>query len=76
MAWRRRRNVILKTGSPAILFLAWITRRYNVMEYNVRAAAMPHWGSGSADVQYYSYTVGRVHIIALSDEQVCGCSPL
>jgi len=37
-------------------------------EYNVRAAAMPHWGSGSADVQYYSYTVGPLHVIALSGE--------
>jgi hypothetical protein len=29
-------------------------------EYTSRAAHMPHWGSGSADMQYYSYTVGRV----------------
>lgn len=40
----------------------------NYGEYEARAAAMPHWGSNSADVQYYSYDVGRVHVVALSGE--------
>ena len=37
-------------------------------EYEARAALMPHWGSASSDMQYYSYTVGRVMVIALSGE--------
>merc|ERR1719379_2328119 len=37
-------------------------------EYAARAAMMPHWGSGSNDMQYYSYTVGQTHIVALSGE--------
>jgi 3',5'-cyclic AMP phosphodiesterase CpdA len=37
-------------------------------EYNARAAAMPFRQSKSTDVQYYSYTVGPVHVVALSGE--------
>lgn len=38
------------------------------MEYEARAKMMPHWGSGSSDMQYYSYTVGRFHVVSLSGE--------
>ena len=41
-------------------------------EYEARAALMPHWGSASSDMQYYSYTVGPVHVVALSGES-SGC---
>lgn len=37
-------------------------------EYEARAGLMPHWGSGSSDMQYYSYTIGQVHVVALSGE--------
>ena len=39
-------------------------------EYEARAAMMPHGGSNSSDMQYYSYTVGQTHVVALSGEQV------
>ena len=39
------------------------------IEYEARSAMMPFAGSGSTDMQYYSYTVGPVHVIALSGEE-------
>ena len=33
-----------------------------------RSRMMPYIASGSSDVQYYSYTVGRIHVVALSGE--------
>lgn len=41
----------------------------NYGEYEARAGMMPFGGSNSPDMQYYSYTVGQTHIIALSGEQ-------
>jgi hypothetical protein len=37
-------------------------------EYNAHAVQMPHWASESSDAQYYSYTVGQLHVISLSGE--------
>jgi hypothetical protein len=37
-------------------------------EYEARQANMPYRASGSTDMQYYSYTVGPVHVVALSGE--------
>lgn len=41
----------------------------NYGEYKARAAMMPFHGSQSPDMQYYSYTVGQTHIVALSGEK-------
>lgn len=40
----------------------------NYGEYEARAAMMPSQAAGSTDVQYYSYTVGQTHVVALSGE--------
>merc|ERR1711865_880292 len=40
----------------------------NYVEYEARSRMMPYISSGSSDVQYYSYTVGRIHVVALSGE--------
>lgn len=38
-------------------------------EYEARHAMMPYRGAKSNDMQYYSYTVGQTHVVALSGER-------
>ena len=38
-------------------------------EYDIRNAHMPHYASKSNDVEYYSYTVGGLHVVSLSGEK-------